>query len=182
MTTIGKVDINAGEATHLNRYGTFYDYTFEGAAVDYESLAVLISKQRAAAVEKEIPPMSTKMRRRNAELSELGEVLAECNKAQANVDGGSEGSSTTSFSSTMWARLVKYFPDQFSGSANIIRKDTLQKATQLVKSRIDSLNNAATTDMARLQGLVDKRDDAFDTATNIMSKISGTRSTTLGAI
>ena len=47
---------------------------------------------------------------------------------------------------------------------------------QNVKSKIDSLNNASQTDMSRLQSLVDRRDESYSTATNLMTSISDTRS------
>ena len=45
-----------------------------------------------------------------------------------------------------------------------------------VQKKIDGLNNAAQTDMTRLQSLVDRRDESYSTATNLMSAISDTRS------
>ena len=45
-----------------------------------------------------------------------------------------------------------------------------------VKSEIDGLNNEAQTDMTRLQSLVDRRDESYSTATNLMTSISDTRS------
>ena len=46
---------------------------------------------------------------------------------------------------------------------------------KLVKSKIDALNNESQTDMSRLQSLVDRRDESFTTASNLMSAISDTR-------
>jgi len=48
---------------------------------------------------------------------------------------------------------------------------------QLVKSKIDGFNNQSQTDMSRLQGLVDKRDQSFSTATDLMTNVSDTRGT-----
>jgi hypothetical protein len=45
-----------------------------------------------------------------------------------------------------------------------------------VKSKIDALNNSAQKDMTRLESLVNRRDEAFSTASDLMSKISDTRS------
>ena len=41
---------------------------------------------------------------------------------------------------------------------------------------IDSRNNEAQTDKTRLQSLVDRRDESYSTATNLMSAVSDTRS------
>ena len=47
---------------------------------------------------------------------------------------------------------------------------------QSVKSKIDGLNTDAQSDMTRLQSLVDRRDEAYSTATNLMTDVSDTRS------
>ena len=46
---------------------------------------------------------------------------------------------------------------------------------QKLKSVIDGQNNQAQTDMTRLQSLVDRRDESYSTATNLMTAISDTR-------
>ncbi len=43
------------------------------------------------------------------------------------------------------------------------------------KADDDGLNNEAQTDMTRLQSLVDRRDESYSTATNLMASISDTR-------
>ena len=41
---------------------------------------------------------------------------------------------------------------------------------------IDGMNNEAQKDMSRLQSLVDRRDESYSTATNLMNAVSDTRS------
>ena len=55
-------------------------------------------------------------------------------------------------------------------------KYEVEEWLQKVKSKIDALNNAAQKDMTRLESLVDRRDEAFSTASSLMSEISDTRS------
>ncbi len=57
----------------------------------------------------------------------------------------------------------------------IINKQTCEAALSRVKSEIDGLNNEAQADMTRLQSLVDRRDESYSTATNLMTSISDTR-------
>ena len=45
-----------------------------------------------------------------------------------------------------------------------------------MKSKIDALNNEAQKDMTRLESLVNRRDEAFSTASDLMGKIGDTRS------
>ncbi len=63
-----------------------------------------------------------------------------------------------------------------TGSSYSANKKTIAGMIQKVKSAIDSQNNAAQTDMSRLQSLVDRRDESYSTATNLMTNISDTRS------
>jgi hypothetical protein len=57
-----------------------------------------------------------------------------------------------------------------------MNKKTLEGMLSLVKSEIDGLNNESQTDMTRLQSLVDRRDESYSTATDLMTSISDTRS------
>ena len=45
-----------------------------------------------------------------------------------------------------------------------------------MKNKIDALNNEGQKDMTRLQSLVDRRDEAFSTASTLMNSVSDTRS------
>ena len=45
-----------------------------------------------------------------------------------------------------------------------------------MKNKIDALNNEGQKDMTRLQSLVDRRDEAFSTASTLMNAVSDTRS------
>lgn len=61
------------------------------------------------------------------------------------------------------------------GKVYSANKKTIEGMLSRVKSEIDSLNNAAQADMTRLQSLVDRRDESYSTATNLMTSISDTR-------
>lgn len=62
------------------------------------------------------------------------------------------------------------------GAQYSANKKTIEGMLSRVKSEIDGLNNEAQTDMTRLQSLVDRRDESYSTATNLMTSISDTRS------
>jgi len=160
-----------------------HDYVLNGVVVDYETLAVRISKQRASAVEKEIPPLSTKMRRRNASLDKLGTMLSLYSGYQKNFKGDDPGTKPCTISKEARNLYNDYFHTDPPGYANDqITNSGLAEAIQRIKSEIDKLNNEAQLDMNRLQDLVTKRDDSFTNATDIMKTISGTRDTTLATI
>ncbi len=179
----------------------FYDYTFSDVRMDFQDLMVAVSEKRAVAVEGEVVPMTTRIRARNAYLDELGTALAELTKAQASFESDDKGSrdmrdwmsNTTGemmislgYSCTTYAndsdrpgdedRAGFYKAGWRTSNAYSANKQTIEGMIQKLKSTIDGLNNKAQTDMSRLQSLVDRRDESYSTATNLMTAISDTRS------
>ena len=59
-------------------------------------------------------------------------------------------------------------------------KYEVEEWLQKVKSKIDALNNESEKDMSRLESLVDRRDESYSTASDLMSKVSDARSTLIG--
>lgn len=151
--------------------------------VDFQDLMVKVGSRRATVVESEITPMTIRMRSRNAYLSELGEILAVLTKAQANFTGDDSGSKVAylDINETQYNLLRTLTPVQQGdmvtkfGSLYQTTKSKLEGLVQAVKAEMDAENNDSQTDMTRLQSLVDRRDDSYSTATNIMSAISDTR-------
>ena len=181
----------------------FYDYTFNGARMDFQDLMVAVSEKRAVAVEREVTPMTTRIRARNTYLDQLGNALSELTKIQASFGSNDKGqqdmggwmSNTTGdllrykldFSCTIYyassdrpdsdERAGFYYANYESGSSKYsANKMTIEGMIQKVKSTIDGLNNESQTDMSRLQSLVDRRDESYSTATNLMTAVSDTRS------
>ena len=169
--------------------------------MDFQDLMVKFSKNRAVAVEGEVEPLTVRIQQRNKRLEELSEVLAELTKIQAEFDSDDTGSRDMhSWMSNATGKALEslgYSPAYYatkddrpddedradfykagwktedSYSAN---KKTIEGMLSRVKSEIDGLNNEAQTDMTRLQSLVDRRDESYSTATNLMTSISDTRS------
>ena len=170
--------------------------------MDFQDLMVKFSKNRAVAVEGEVEPLTVRIQQRNKRLEELSEVLAELTKIQAEFDSDDTGSRDMhSWMSNKTGQVLEslgYTPSYYakesdrpkdneeradfykvgwngdnSYSAN---KKTIEGMLSRVKSEIDSLNNEAQTDMTRLQSLVDRRDESYSTATNLMTSVSDTRS------
>ena len=167
---------------------TFNDYTFDGMRMDFQDLMVAVAEKRAVAVEGEVTPMSVRMRARNTDLDRAGALLAIFTKAQANFDSDAEGDDTTKvdgITKEQYAILSEAYKRTGGTPPNPITdswanskwsKSRIEGMIQAIKSMIDSMNNEAQTDMSRLQSLVDRRDESFSTATNLMTRISDTRS------
>ena len=170
--------------------------------MDFQDLLVKFSKNRAVAVEGEVEPLTVRINQRNKRLDELGEVLSELTKIQTEFESDDEGdrdmhswmSNKTGAVLESLGYSPKYYakesdrPNDNEERADFYKagwktedsysanKKTLEGMLSRVKSEIDSLNNEAQTDMTRLQSLVDRRDESYSTATNLMTSVSDTRS------
>ena len=170
--------------------------------MDFQDLLVKFSKNRAVAVEGEVDPLTVRINQRNKRLDELGEVLSELTKIQTEFESDDKGdrdmhswmSSKTGAVLESLGYTPKYYateddrPKDNEDRADFYKagwagencysanKKTLEGMLSRVKSEIDSLNNAAQTDMTRLQSLIDRRDESYSTATNLMTSVSDTRS------
>lgn len=156
---------------------------FETVKVDFQDLMVRVGARKAVVVEGEITPMATRMRTRNAYLANLSTILAELTRVQAGFSGDDPGTkaATVNLSSELMTllRAIPGASDMISASGGTT-KAKLEGLVQAVKGEMDKENNAAQTDMTRLQSLVDSRDDSYSTATSMMSAISDTRSNLIG--
>ena len=166
-----------------------YDRTtskFNMLKVDFQDLMVCVGTRRAAVVEAEIRPMSTRMRARNNYLSDLSGILAVLTTVQSGFDGEASGDTTATVNLT--DAQVNMLNAINGANGMVYKKDgawtttkaKCEGAVQAVKGEMDKENNSSQTDMTRLQSLVDARDDSYSTTTNIMSAISDTRSNLVG--
>lgn len=170
--------------------------------MDFQDLLVKFSKNRAVAVEGEVEPLTVRINQRNKRLDELGEVLSELTKIQTEFESDDKGDRDMhSWMSNKTGAVLEslgYTPSYYAKESDrpkdneeradfyhvgwksenrySANKKTIEGMLSRVKSEIDSLNNEAQTDMTRLQSLVDRRDESYSTATNLMTSISDTRS------
>ena len=154
---------------------SFGDYKLNGSPVDFQDIMIKISENRATAVEGEVKPLSTRITNRNETLEKLGNVLADLTKLQAQFDSDADGGDRKgSLQQTSKDILIAVFGSLDWDNLKMTKYE-VEEWLQKVKSKIDALNNEAQKDMTRLQSLVDRRDEAFSTASTLMSSISDTR-------
>lgn len=168
---------------------SFCDYKLNGKRVDFQDLMIKISENRAVTVEGEVAPLTTRIKTRNTELDRLGALLAIFTKAQANFKSDAAGSDKTDVGGIVkeqWMLLREAYVRRggddpgtawnSSWANSSWSKASIEGMIQSLKSMIDGRNNVAQLDMNRLQSLVDRRDESYSTATNLMSAVSDTRS------
>ena len=159
---------------------SFGDYMLNGKGVDFQDIMIAIAENRATSVEGEVTPLSTRITNRNKTLEDLGNVLADLTKLQSQFDSDADGDDREGYlQQTSKDILIEVF-GSLDWSDLHMTKYEVEEWLQKVKSKIDALNNEAQKDMTRLQSLVDRRDEAFTTASNLMSEISDTRGNTIG--
>ncbi len=162
---------------------SFSDYLIDGKKVDFQDLMIAISQNRATTVEGEVTPLTTRIRSRNAALERLGSALADLTKVQANFSSSAKGDDRSNIAIS---QTTKDTLSNDIGGLNFddrcMLKREVEEWLQKCKSKIDALNNAAQTDMTRLQSLIDRRDESFSTASTLMSAISDTRSNLINGL
>ena len=153
----------------------FGDYLYNGKTVDLQDVTIIVAERRATSVEGEVEPLATRISNRNKTLDNLGNVLADLTKLQSMFDSEAKGTDRKgTLQQSSYDILVEVF-----GKPNFdnlkMTKYEVEEWLQKVKSKIDALNNEGQKDMTRLQSIVDRRDEAFSTASDLMSEISDTR-------
>jgi len=168
---------------------TVNDYMYNGKQVDFESILVGISAQRATTIEQQVTPLSTQVKLRNKDLRDLGNTLAALTAVQTSFDkdAGGGDTSTEKVSQADVTLLDKLSMEVYKTKSGVnsngtMTKSTCEKCIQMVKTEMDKLNNDAQADMTRLQSLVTKRDDAFTQASDVMGNVSDTRTNAIKAM
>ncbi len=152
----------------------FGDYNYGSRQVDFQDLMVVIAQNRATTVEGEVAPLTTRIKARNKDLELLGKALSELTAAQTTLKSDASGDTETKYT---FSPEVKERVKTLTGHTLVDNetKQWVEYFLKMVKSKIDGLNNESQADMARLQSLVDRRDESFSTATSLMSAVSDTR-------
>lgn len=155
---------------------SFGDYRRDGNGIDFQDIMVAISERRATAVEGEVKPLATRISNRNAKLENLGNVLADLTKLQAQFDSDADGDDRKGTLQEESYRILQEVFGTLDFNNRKMTKYEVEEWLQKVKSKIDALNNEAQKDTTRLESLVDRRDEAYSTASDLMSEIGDTRS------
>ena len=164
-----------------------YEYKVSGSQVDFQDLMIAVSERRATSVEGEVQPLTTRIRARNKELEILGSLLAKFTQTQSSYDSNATGSSMkpvqgiTEEEIPLGSEAYRKKGGNPETTLSWWNSSTWTKASvegmiSMLKNMIDSRNNESQTDMTRLQSLVDRRDESYSTATNLMTSVSDTRS------
>jgi len=172
------------------------DTNVNGMPLTIEDLVTLLAVKRANVLEKEITPMAKIIEARNERIEDLGTLLASIAATQSKLEAQEEGDDNSFNCKGLCYYLKQYFTDSELSEANLLswcnshntindncsskKSDGyIASANQLVKAKIDALNNDAQSDLSRMDNLVSKRDEAYTLSTDLLSKFSDGRSSIL---
>lgn len=177
------------------------DWIYGEELVDLQDLLVRITTGRAHVIESEIQPQSVRMRTRNTKLEYLGDLLGKFSAIQSKFDpdvkdGKESFSPDLKYPANKYAdrtsdqiamTIIGKYDLSLEGETKNDNKTSFTRSQteeiiQLIKTKMDKYNNESQSDMTRLQGLVDRRDTAFTTASQLLSGVSDTRTNLIKAL
>ena len=159
-----------------------YDYKRNGVQIDLQDLLTEVAVERANAVESEIMPLSDIMRTRNKKLDAYGELLAKLNKIQSSFESDDEPTKQSTIALTASERQMLAEISHGGTPPTYLTKPETEQYVQLVRSAIDGINNRTQNDMTRMQSLVDKRDQSYVKAAELLKDIVDSRSKAITAM
>ncbi|WP_461833100.1 hypothetical protein [Desulfothermus sp.] len=148
-------------------------FVMDGQTYDLGTLLMVIGFERAENIENQITEQAKQMQMRNKVLEGLSKILAECNSADEGIDIRDIKLTDPETGKEINGKefMEKYGPWPIPGDAGNDgdwAKSTKETAIQYIKSKMDSLNSESQLDMIRLQGLMSKRDNIYQSISNLM--------------
>jgi hypothetical protein len=157
-----------------------------GENMNIPEMIMAIQIERATTLESQIKDQMGDMQKRNEWLKEANAALAALRTARPTSDKDpavSYGSFTKADGTTM--EVHDWMTDQgisieTRGGDKAGLQSEFDAAISNLKSSIDTVNTTSQLDMVRLQGLLDKRNQAFDFLSNTLSKLGKSMDTPIG--
>ncbi|NOU94063.1 hypothetical protein GC093_12660 [Paenibacillus sp. LMG 31456] len=147
--------------------------TAQYSNVDIETALKQAQSQRTELLEGQLKMQMEMVQNRNNDIAKLNDIV---NKLKSNRPQKS-GDSVT-LDADLQKKLIE------SGvvvpSSNKWSQAEVDRALDSLRGKIDSLNSSQQMDMLRLQSLTNKRNEAFDTMTNFIKKMSDQRTSIIG--
>jgi len=144
------------------------------SGMDIETALKAVQEQRASLLDQQLNQQITEVQSRNAQISSVNDLLSNVNNARAQDNSTGQYDLPGDVNSKLSELGLG------DGSKTSYTKDELDKMSQDLKGKIDSLSNSQQMDMLRLQSMTNKRNEAFDTMTNFIKKMEDSRSSIIG--
>lgn len=164
-----------------------YDYTVDGArGKDYAVALASAAFKESVAIEQFASSFAEVVRQRERKVSDLGEILACLAQAVARLPVKDQSQNdAVSINNAAWVNgtaLGYGITLVFNYNTDQMTRGNLQRGQNDVQYALDVENNNLQQDSVTLQGLVSKRDNAFSTASKIISKCQKADKSTISNI
>ncbi|MEJ2044098.1 MAG: hypothetical protein P8X74_14890 [Reinekea sp.] len=139
-------------------------FTIAKENMDPFTLILLLQEERVGLLDDQVRDQTKRMQDINKDIKGLGKVIGEVNQASSGLEKGDD---KTNISDELRQTLVSAGVDVPDGE---ISKDQLNAMSETLKSKRDGLNNDSQMEMIRLQGLLNKQQQAYQLMSTIMKK------------
>jgi glycerol-3-phosphate cytidylyltransferase-like family protein len=162
---VGKIDMSRQSLSSLQN-------------ADLETLMMSLQHERTNEIETQLVQQGKQIRERNDLMENAYAMLEkayECKNTLLNDEA------TSDMPDQMIAFYKEYNIDyDHTGNDNKHNKEQWDKNMNNLKGFIEQLNSSSQLDMVKLQGMISKRNEAFESTTNMMGKFSKTMDTIVG--
>ncbi|TCB50290.1 filamentous hemagglutinin N-terminal domain-containing protein [Acinetobacter terrestris] len=173
---------------NMNNIGAISPINLSG--MDLESALMAVQSQRANLLESQLRDQISGVQARNEQIGKLNTTLNSLQALLAIFSSPNQKSIQLTAGSNIDKLFQKLKVDaQAAGvdigsllKGNILNKADIEALQTGIKGQIDSASNSQQMDMLRLQGLSNKRNEAFDTMTNFIKKMQDSRSSIIGTM
>jgi prefoldin subunit 5 len=163
--------------------------------MDLETALMMVQGERVKLLDAQLQNQINEVQKRNTEIAKLNDAMNSLNALAAMFKSGKDGATKMKDGSegdrdgvgatmrkAMGEAGMDLNTDKYKLDGNIgdVTKGSIETAIQAIKNKVDALSNTQQMDMTRLQGMTNKRNEAFDVMTNFIKKMQDSRSSIIG--
>lgn len=178
------------------------------SSMDLETALMAVQNERVKLLDAQLQNQIKEVQNRNEQIAKLNDAMNSLNALVGLFKSGKDGATKmqdggipdwnkvgtendnryNQMRDSMWKAMGEAGVDlntdkyqlQVDGGISKVTKGSLDTAIQAIKNKVDALSNTQQMDMTRLQGMTNKRNEAFDVMTNFIKKMQDSRSSIIG--
>ena len=168
-------------------------FIVDGHAMDLGQLMMQVNIERTEIIDSQLADQMADVQDKNKQLRALNDLMAQCrqfkaSKSNANDDNSGGAHFTLPGYEDKGAMQVnEWFAEFGMPQTDVNPGDSTEEwqaewdaNIQTIKGALDSLNSDSQLAMTRLQSLMNKRNQAYETVSNVLQKDQKTRDTITG--
>lgn len=168
-------------------------FIVDGQSLDLGQLMMQINIERTELIDTQLANQMAEVQERNTQLKALNELMAMCRQFKASEstthDDNAAGQTFTlpGYEDQGAKNVTQWFAEFGMTETDVNPSDSTEEwqaewdaNIQTIKGAIDSLNSDSQLAMTRLQSLMNKRNQAYETVSDVLNKDQKTRDTITG--